>query len=153
MKTLFSLFQIVWQLPQTIVGLILLLLVWVFGKILLIESQHGVMFVKVNKLPFGDGVSLGHVIFYVRHYYTSNGQPTTTEAKLFDRSIALHEYGHWLVGCLLGPAYLVVALLCMAYSSLFERKKEYRQRVFESWADRKAGTWTKKKNYSFWINQ
>lgn len=118
-----------WQLPQNIAGLVLLLYFRLKGKVTEgIYKDVNVYFASVMQ---EGGVSLGRYIFF------DSASPTT------EKDLA-HEYGHCLQSRYLGWLYLLVIGLPSAIHKLFHhddwsRPNSYYRFYTERWADRLGG--------------
>lgn len=129
----------IWQLPQNLLGLILLLF---YRKEQKFDYKDGVNFYETPEMP--SGISLGQYII-VRHRYYINDLN--------------HEYGHTKQSKYLGWLYLIViglpSLLGNIYDRLFHTKskgwttkesyKWYYNQPWEKWAD-KLGNVTRQFN-------
>jgi len=114
----------IWQLPQNILGLVLMLL---FKKE--IEVNTDIVFVewKLKRM----GISLGNFILL--------GEYNLTE-KTYK-----HEFGHTIQSKILGPLYLIVVGLPSITMNIIsiiiggKFRKNYYKRWPESWADKLGG--------------
>ena len=120
MKTLKNILLWIWQFPQHIVGLLILL--FIKG-----ESKHrfdGITYYYYD--PFPGGISLGN--------YMILGDNWSQSIK--------HEYGHTLQSRMLGPLYLfVVGLPSIIWAGLYgpvikETHNGYYKFWTEKWADK-----------------
>jgi hypothetical protein len=120
-----------WQLPQTIVGLILLAYCKLFKSAALIESYPGmgIRVYRVHGIP--GSISLGTFVF------VSEGSSDTTKQ---------HELGHSVQSYFLGPIYLlVIGIPSITWASLYGTKlfpatsNGYYTFYTEKWADKLAG--------------
>lgn len=120
MKTLKNILLWIWQFPQHIVGLLILL--FIKG-----ESKHrfdGITYYYYD--PFPGGISLGN--------YMILGDKWSQSIK--------HEYGHTLQSRILGPLYLPTVGLCsITWAGLYgsvikETHNGYYKFWTEKWADK-----------------
>ena len=120
MKTLKNILLWIWQFPQHIVGLLILL--FIKG-----ESKHkfdGITYYYYD--PFPGGISLGN--------YMILGDKWSQSVK--------HEYGHTLQSRMLGPLYLPIVGLCsITWAGLYgsvikETHNGYYKFWTEKWADK-----------------
>jgi hypothetical protein len=135
LKALAWISRFTWELPQTLLGLIIFLLTKKAS-----EKVHVDTFLTTT---YGFGISLGAFIFAPDEviYTTFRYQDPALEAR---RSI-LHEYGHSIQSKILGPLYLIIVglpsltmNLMSTYSLKYGSKKFYKnyyKRFPESWAD------------------
>lgn len=130
-----------WQLPQNVVGLLVLL--YAFARPALcprktqtvppiLSFERGRLFVQGRI-----GVSLGQFVFWFGMRKTEGLGVSTVNKE--------HEYGHSLQSAMLGPAYLLIVGLPSALRALYSRRCYRRhgrgwERYFhgfpEYWADR-----------------
>lgn len=102
MKTLIEIFFFIWQLPQNLLGLFLLLC---YKDEECYYKLNGRRFYFTPKMP--SGISLGNYIILNRD----------------DRKELLqHEYGHSIDSRIWGPLYLLVIGLPSALGNLYSRK-------------------------------
>lgn len=121
----YILLQLTWGLPQSLVGLLILLLVRA-------ERCERFCGAVVTEWEMEAGLSMGLFIFMPRCF------PEERRGRLL-----LHEYGHTLQSLLLGPLYLpMVALPSVLWANLPQFRKLRRERgvsyydVYpEKWAD------------------
>lgn len=124
-----GLFLFVWQLPQTLLGFSLFIIMRATGKVISSYAQHGVVRVYLKKVFFG-GVSLGQFAFIDERY----GEETMT-----------HEaVGHGTQSRILGPLYLPTVGLVSLIKNILTRmrildRKNYYRRWPESWAQSITG--------------
>ena len=123
MKNVYNILLYIWQLPQHVVGLLILL--FIKG-----EKKH-----KFNNItyyfydPFPGGISLGN--------YMIIGTQWSQTIK--------HEYGHAIQSRILGPLYLfIVGLPSLIWAWLYgtiipKTKNGYYKFYTEKWADKLAG--------------
>ncbi len=117
-----TLSALTWELPQNILGALVLLLLWLLGKVTKVTIEKRRLFIVV---PLG--VSLGWFIFY-----TGREQNR------------LHEAGHSLQSRMVGPLYLLIiglpSFTRACYALLFNRIKGRRWGKYylgypEKWAE------------------
>lgn len=127
---------VVWEAPQTILGLLNLGLELVRGGVASITREHGRIFVELRR---SRAISLGHFVFW---------SAVDSPIVRVNPGNKLHEYGHALQSRLLGPLYLPVvgipSSLRVAYAAaqyLFTKKPwdGYYDGFPENWADRLGG--------------
>lgn len=111
----------IWQLPQNVAGLLLLLY---FRKVQLLSVYNGRRFYVTPKMR--GGVSLGQYIFL---------SPSAGKVE----QICRHEYGHSLQSLYLGPLYLIVIGLPSIMHAAVCRSGNYYHFYTEQWANRLAG--------------
>ena len=110
----------IWQLPQNLLGL-LLLLFYKVDKIVDYKDKK----IRVCK-NFSGGISLGNYIIVCRE----------------DQKMIMHEYGHTLQSKMLGPLYLIViGLPSLVWAALYGpiipwSKNGYYKFYTEKWADK-----------------
>lgn len=127
MKTLKNILLWIWQLPQHIVGLLILL--FIKGEVK--HKFDGITYYYYD--PFPGGISLGN--------YMILGDKWSQSIK--------HEYGHTLQSRILGPLYLPIVGLCsITWAGLYgsvirETHNGYYKFWTEKWAD-KLGKVTRK---------
>ena len=127
-RFLFTLVQLLWGLPQTLLGFILYLIWLPRARTRFI--CHGAI---VTKWTAGGGISLGLFVFV-----SENAPP----------SVVVHEYGHCIQSLLLGPLYLpavgVPSWLWANLPALRKMRRETGQSYYsvypENWANR-LGEW------------
>ena len=135
MKKLLNVLLYIWQLPQTILG-------WILLKIYGWEYRELKRFprVKIYFCPkFPGGISLGKYILINPKY---NGEDMNA---LITRH---HEYGHCVQSMMLGPFYLLIVGLWSALRARFNLYKKgcYYKSFPENWADKLGGVKTDSKN-------
>lgn len=120
-----------WQLPQTIVGLIFLAYCKLFKSVTLIESFPGMGIRVYRTHGISGSVSLGTFVFI------SEGSSDTTQQ---------HELGHSVQSYFLGPIYLlVIGIPSITWAGLYGTKlfpatiNGYYKFYTEKWADKLAG--------------
>ena len=140
----------VWQLPQHLVGLAILIFHWIFDKeeiMAVVPEWTGTPPVKIFYIDdyskkYSLGVSLGYYIFLSKEVMAHT--TLTTER---------HECGHSRQSRMLGWFYLpVVGIPSFVHALFFKKdpkdKNKYYRFWTEKWADRLGGVWrdmTKKK--------
>jgi hypothetical protein len=119
----------VWQLPQNLLGLLLLA---IYGRVIPIDFRGDGW---RNGLPssmlyfidgFPGGISLGRYILVAGHYMT-------------DSTVWYHERGHSIQSMILGPLYLlVIGLPSLIWAAWWNRDRDcsYYSFYTERWADR-----------------
>lgn len=135
LQYLILLFLFVWEIPQTMVGLLVWVIMKISHKIVKAEPEaHRVFIETVNT-----GVSLGWIIFW------------TTKGNRFSHlqnDCRMHEYGHALQSVMLGPLYLLVvgipSLARVLYSKWYRKRNGRRWENYfyafpENWADKLGG--------------
>lgn len=128
-RTILRVLLFLWELPQNLLGLLLLAVLQVSGKTgRLLSGRNRVW------IPAPISVSLGLFIFW-----TPPAEPAAADR------IKEHEYGHSLQSRLLGPLYLIIvglpsfsgALYALWYERRYhEHWDRYFDRFPEDWADR-----------------
>lgn len=142
-RFLFTLIQLTWGLPQTLVGLALYLY-WL-PRARTRRLYHGAI---VTEWTTGGGISLGLFIFVsekASRYQVDGRILTEAESKA---GVRVHEYGHCIQSLLLGPVYLIaVGLPSYLWANLpalrrYRREKgvSYYAVYPERWANR-LGEW------------
>lgn len=111
----------IWQLPQNLLGLILILF---YGNCKKYFELNDRRFYYTNKMP--SGISLGNYIIL--------------NLKISNNSLA-HEYGHSIQSRYLGPLYLLIiglpSLLGNIYAQITHKSlKWYYNQPWEKWADK-----------------
>ena len=124
MKRIVEILLYVWQLPQNLVGL--LMLAW-------LRPEFSIVF-RTSKIYYSTemrgGVSLGHYIFLNDRYWEQGGDSE------------LHEYGHGRQSLFLGPLYLfVIGIPSILWACWWneDRNRDYYSFYTERWADRLGG--------------
>lgn len=110
-----------WQLPQNLIGLLLLL--W-FGKRAKVAAYRGRTFYVAERMH--GGISLGKYILL---------SPKKAESERTFR----HEYGHSRQSLYLGPLYLLVIGIPSIFHASIHRTGDYYHFYTERWADRLGG--------------
>ncbi len=127
--------SLLWEAPQTALGLAMLGVEAVRKRIRKIEVENGRMVVESR----GTGISLGHIVFWSRE--------SSRWHELDDRNRA-HELGHTKQSRLFGPLYLPLigvpsisrAIYALAYREVTGREwTRYYAGYPEKWADRLGG--------------
>lgn len=123
---LFALWQWTWGLPQTLLGLALLLRYRSCPR----TNYHGAVLVRHNG-AFG-GVSLGMFLFV----NGSRPEKWTADAEV-------HEFGHAVQSLVLGPLYLlVIGLPSAVWCSAFERyRREKAVSYYAFYPEKWANVW------------
>lgn len=119
-----------WQLPQNLLGLLLLL--W-YKREKIYHKLNGRTFYYTDEMP--SGISLGNYIIMNRE----------------DREDGMrHEYGHSIQSRILGPLYLLIIGIPSACGNLYDRlfhnkwpwskqMRWYYNQPWEKWADKLGG--------------
>ncbi len=138
-RFLFTLVQLTWGLPQTLLGF-LLYLYWL-PRAKTRYLYHGAI---VTEWTAGGGISLGLFVFLsekASHYITDNRILTEAESKA---GVRVHEYGHCVQSLLLGPLYLIaVGLPSYLWANLPALRKLRREKVlsyYAIWPEKQANT-------------
>lgn len=145
-RFLFTLAQLTWGLPQTIVGFILYLYWRRRAKARYL--YHGAI---VTEWTTGGGVSLGLFVFVsekASRYMLDGRELTEAESRT---GLRVHEYGHCIQSLMLGPLYLIaVGLPSYLWANLSTLRKLRREKGLsyyavypENWANR-LGEWATK---------
>ena len=131
----------IWDLPQNILGLIVLAVYKKRNKVVSTRQSGRRLYIETP----GTGVSLGWLVFW-----TSAGNRFTH----LENDCLLHEYGHARQSALLGPLYLVIVGIPSVLRALYSRwhKKRFGKRwenyfngFPENWADRLGGVISEEK--------
>lgn len=126
--------RIFWELPQNLIGIILLIWLKINGGVLSVKYRYQRYVIKTKTT----GVSLGFFVFYPH----SPGFPSDEEQN------RRHEIGHGFQSMLLGPLYLLIVGIPSLTRNLYGRyfymryKRTWRKyyRGFpENWADKLGG--------------
>jgi len=121
-----------WELPQTLSGLLVLLLMKSRGIRLQVERDGHRIFFETPET----GVSLGWFIFWT---------PAGNRFEHLANDCRMHEYGHARQSMMLGPLYLLVvgipSISRVIYSRWYRRKYGYNWKNYfngfpENWADK-----------------
>ena len=115
----------IWQLPQSLVGLIMLIYFKLRGDLELL-SYRKLCFAFRSSYMSG-GISLGNFAF-VSNYYKNN-----------DAVIAHEQLGHTWDSKLMGPLYLIIIGLPSILHASFDFTECYYDFYTEKWANRHAG--------------
>jgi hypothetical protein len=120
----------IWQLPQSIVGLIMLIFFKIFGGAQLISYKKLCFAYKAKNMS--GGISLGNFAFLSEHL--AKDEP----------SIAHEQLGHTVQSKILGPLYLlIVGLPSLLHASVHDyRLSCYYDYWCEHWANECAGLTT-----------
>lgn len=118
-----------WQYPQNLVGLIVLLYAKWFGGINRAYTlQDDIKVYYVDK--FRGGVSLGKYIFIDSSFLQRRGA-----VYLRNEKTERHEWGHTRQSLMFGPLYLLVIGFPSVVHCIFHNKeKDYEHFFVESWA-------------------
>lgn len=125
-KTIIKIILVLWQLPQIILGSLLLGVVLLFEKYDEAQKNNDVFIIKTQL--FVGGLSLGYFVFI----------PS------FDESLVKHELGHCKQSLYLGWLYLLlIGVPSFVWASLSRVSKSVRVNYYklycEAWADRLGG--------------
>jgi len=142
----FTLWQILWGLPQSLVGFFLFL--YYRRRSRRHEIFHGAI---VTPWPVRGSMSLGLFIFMSEHTGSFVRDHQVISGKDAERSVLVHEFGHSVQSLLLGPLFLpLVGLPSFLWANvphLRKLRKERRISYFsiypENWANR-LGEWAAK---------
>lgn len=141
LKHVLLFFLAVWELPQNLAGLAVLVFMKRKGGVLKTETGNHRIFIETK----GTGVSLGSFVFWTK---AGNRFPHLVN------DCRMHEYGHTIQSALLGPAYLVLigipSLARVFYRRWYRNKygmgwENYYKGYPENWADRLGGVTANKK--------
>lgn len=143
-RILFTLIQLTWGLPQTLLGFILYLY-WL-PRATTRYVYHGAI---VTEWTAGGGISLGLFVFVstkIRQQVVDGRVLTAQESQA---GVRVHEYGHCIQSLLLGPLYLIavgVPSYLWANLSALRRLRRHKQISYyavypEKWANA-LGEWT-----------
>jgi hypothetical protein len=122
--------RFIWELPQNIIGIIVLL--FLRHKITKVEIIHKRLFFRTHDC----GISLGSFVFW------SNSNNTIVPMAPNNKE---HEYGHTIQSLFFGPLYLIFvgipSILRVVYSSIYYRLhkrkwQNYYKGYPENWADK-----------------
>jgi len=128
-------FLFIWELPQNLLGLIVLAIMKFRQHIVIMEKQEHRFYVETPKT----GVSLGWFVFWT---------PSGNRFSYLVNDCRMHEYGHSRQSAMLGPLYLIVvgipSVLRVFYRYWYLRKygsgwKNYYNAFPENWADKLGG--------------
>lgn len=141
MKLLKEILLYIWQLPQNLLGLILLLFYRPEKKLV---AKNGNLVYFAKNMP--GGISLGKYSIISKSYYTYSAR--SDDAKALELDVTKHEaLGHGTQSKYLGPFYLpVIGLPSIIWASLYGdtkwfpyTKNGYYVFYTEKWADKLAG--------------
>lgn len=139
MKNIYNVLLYIWQLPQNIIGLIVMLMYRPDVK-LIAKNGNYVYFSK----GMSGGISLGKYSIIDKDYYTDTAKGDSGKALELD--VTKHEvFGHGTQSRILGPFYLpVIGLPSIIWASLYGpvikyTKNGYYKFYTEKWADKLAG--------------
>lgn len=128
-------FLFVWEIPQTMLGLLVWIIMKINHNIVIAEPEaHRVFIETVNT-----GVSLGWIIFWT---------PEGNRFSHLPNDCRMHEYGHALQSVMLGPLYLPVigipSLARVLYGKWYRKRNGRRWENYfnafpENWADKLGG--------------
>lgn len=113
----------IWQLPQNLLALLLMLVYRPFLKKPEISDYKGVKYVWYKNWP--NGVSLGHYVLIGTYY--ENRLETIN-----------HEYGHTRQSLIFGPLYLLIIGLPSISGNIYDR---IRHQVDDSWTYKRSSKW------------
>ena len=102
-RILFTLIQLTWGLPQTLLGFILYLY-WL-PRTQTRYVYHGAI---VTEWTTGGGISLGLFVFVSAKIRQQVLDGQIVSAEEGQARVRVHEYGHCVQSLLLGPLYLIV---------------------------------------------
>ena len=135
MKFLILLFLFIWELPQNVLGLMVLSVMKIRKKITKSELDAHRLFIETP----ATGVSLGWLVFWT---------PAGNRFSHLINDCRMHEYGHALQSVRLGPLYLIIvgipSISRVVYSKWYKKKygrgwKNYFNGFPENWADKLGG--------------
>lgn len=142
-RLFFTLVQLIWGLPQSLLGFFLFLYWLPQAKTRYV--YHGAV---VTEWTAGGGISLGLFVFVSEKAsrYMHGGRELTPEESR--RGVLVHEYGHCIQSLMLGPLYLfAVGIPSYAWANLPALRKLRREKgvsyyaVYpENWAN-SLGEW------------
>lgn len=113
----------IWQLPQNIAGLIVLLVLKISKYNVVKSNDYGVTFYCVSKWNYG--VCLGKYIF-VGDIFTSYRH-------------VRHEYGHLIQSIIFGPTYLIFVGIPSFVKNIIGRyDAEYNKKYYTRWPEKNA---------------
>ena len=145
-RFLFTVLQIFWGLPQTLLGFFMFMY-WL-PRTRVRYVFHGAF---VTEWTAGGGISLGLFVFVSgkASRYMLDGRELTSEES--QRGVLVHEYGHCIQSLLLGPLYLVaVGIPSWLWANLSTLRRLRREKGLsyysvypENWANR-LGEWAAK---------
>jgi hypothetical protein len=131
-KGLFVLINIlgyVWQLPQHLLAVVLLL---IYRRHIVETRLHNTSIVFICDKFMSAGISLGNFIFL------------TERSVFYDKNVIAHEYGHSLQSYMFGLLYLLIIGIPSLINNLRSRtnadiRKRYYKLYPERWADQLGG--------------
>jgi len=142
-RFLFTIVQLTWGLPQTLLGF-LLYLYWL-PRARTRYVYHGAI---VTEWTTGGGISLGLFVFVsekVSRYMVDGRELSAEESK---NGVRVHEYGHCVQSLVLGPLYLIaVGIPSYAWANLpalRSLRREKRLSYYTIWPEKQAnalGEW------------
>lgn len=129
-------FLFLWQLPQNIVGMCLIMFCGSVHKARLGDIDY------FHRPLFGSGVCLGEFIIIDSLRQRRFEQGSTSTRKFC--AVVRHEAGHRMQSRMLGPLYLLVIGLPSLCGNLYNRARNkgsawYYSQPWEAWADRLGG--------------
>ena len=131
-----------WGVVQETIGWIASLFTGVKGLVMSLPQGRGaVAFVFVTGSCWG-GVTLGRCIFLCKEL--AAGVETNMDGVITKPTTAMmHEYGHFMQSCVLGPLYLLLigipSIIHAAWWTQFGRSTNYYSFFTEAWADKNGG--------------
>lgn len=136
-KSIYTLLQWTWGLPQTLIGSALYL---AHRK----DKHFNLNGACATVWDKDDGLSLGKFIFLPKQEVIKSDEPAAEDKIVVSKDMAMHEYGHTVQSLILGPAYLLlVGLPSLVWSRHphFKKKRmrtglSYYAPIFEKTADR-----------------
>lgn len=124
-----------WELPQNLLGLILMAIMKIRRKTVKVESESNHYFIETPNT----GVSRGLFVFWT---------PAGNRFSHLINDCRMHEYGHTRQSVMLGPFYLLIvgipSLLRVFYSKWYRKQygrnwENYFNAFQENWADKLGG--------------
>lgn len=124
-----------WQLPQNLLGIVVLSVFYFKSAIVKINSVSNYLHIETNHT----GVSLGSFIFWT---------PAANRYKHLDNDCLMHELGHARQSLFLGPLYLIIIGIPSISRVLYQRWYRYKYAKHwkgyykgfpENWADKLGG--------------
>lgn len=126
-----KLFYIIWQLPQTILGIILLLIL--HPEMKKVVKNHRIYY--SNKINYS--ITLGEIIIIPMKYYSSFDITSSEELQL----------GHYYQSLCFGWWYLIIITIPFLIYSWFNKNSNNEEFYTEKWADELM--WSKYKNNQY----
>jgi hypothetical protein len=135
LRGIFLFIRFVWELPQNLSGMGLLVFLQFKKRVLGTENDNSRCFIETKNT----GVSLGSFVFWTK---AANRFPGLVN------DCRMHEYGHTIQSLIFGPSYLVVigipSLARVLYRWWYLKKyRKHWQNYFkgfpENWADKLGG--------------